>query len=69
MTLAVNAKDSAGASVGQRVVTNDNNAMGAAWSFGASDRGLPGDMGPLVADAIVQLAQANPVTVAASPTK
>ena len=69
MTLAVNAKDSAGASVGQQIVSNDNNAMGAAWSFGASDRGLPGDMGPLVADAVVQLAQAHPVAVAASPTK
>jgi hypothetical protein len=57
MTLVVVAKDSSGGTVGQRAVSDANNAMGAAWSFGASDRGLPGDMGPLVADAIIQLAQ------------
>ena len=57
MTLEVVARDSGGATVGQRAVSNSNNAVGASWSFGASDRGLPGDMGPLVADAIIRLAQ------------
>jgi hypothetical protein len=57
MTLQVVARDSTGAAVGQRAVSNDNNAMGAAWSFGASDRGLPEDLGTLVADAIVKLAR------------
>lgn len=66
MTLKVVAKDSTGAVVGDRVVTSDNNAMGAAWSFGASDRGLPTDMGPMVADAIIQLAQ-GPSAPAAAP--
>lgn len=65
MTLMVVAKDSSGATVGQRAVSDQNNAMGAAWSFGASDRGLPGDMGPLVADAIVQLAQQSAATARA----
>jgi hypothetical protein len=60
MTVLVEAKDANGAAVGARVVANDNNAVGAAWSFGASDRGLPGDMGLLVADAIIQLAQGLP---------
>lgn len=57
MTLLVVAKDSSGTTVGQRAVSNENNAVGAAWTFGASDRGLPGDMGQLVADSIIRLAQ------------
>lgn len=64
MSLLVDAHDAAGASVGQRPVSNDNNAMGAAWSGGATDRGLPGDMGLLVADAIIQIAQGLPPTAA-----
>jgi hypothetical protein len=60
MALLVVAHDSSGATVGQRVVANDNNSMGAAWSGGATDRGLPGDMGLLVADAIIQIAQGLP---------
>jgi hypothetical protein len=67
MSLLVDTHDASGAAVGQRVVANDNNAMGAAWSFGASDRGLPGDMGLLVADAIIQIAQGTPPT--ATPSK
>jgi hypothetical protein len=67
MTLRVVAKDASGAVVGDRVVSNENSSFNAAWSLGASDRGLPADMGPLVADAIVQLAQ-SPST-APSATK
>ncbi len=64
MTLHVVAKDSSGATIGARGVSNENSAMGAAWTFGASDRGLPGDMGPIVADAIIQLAQAQSAATA-----
>ncbi len=67
MTVLVDTHDASGTAVGQRVVANDNNAMGAAWSFGASDRGLPGDMGLLVADAVIQIAQGVPPT--GSPSK
>ena len=56
MALVVNAKDASGSQLGQRAVSNDTNAFGGAWTMGASDRGLPGDMGYLVADQIIQLA-------------
>jgi hypothetical protein len=65
MTLMVVAKDSTGATVGERAVGNDNNSMGAAWSGGATDRGLPGEVGTLVADAIVKMAQGLPAQAAA----
>lgn len=62
MTLLVVATDASGIAVGHRAVSDANNAMGAAWSFGKTDRGLPSDMGLLVADAIIQLAQRSPAS-------
>jgi hypothetical protein len=58
MNVKIVARDGAtGAIVGSTVITSDNNAFGAAWSFGASDRGLPSDMGPVLADYIINTAQ------------
>jgi hypothetical protein len=65
MTLLVVAKDSTGAIVAERAVGNDNNSMGAAWSGGATDRGLPGEVGTLVADAIIKMAQGQPAQASA----
>ena len=58
MALTVVAKDATGATVAQRSVANDNNSMGAAWSGGATDRGLPDAVGADVADAIVKMVDA-----------
>lgn len=55
-------RDSAtGAVVFERLIESDNNAFGAAWSWGASDRGLPANVGVAIADLIVKTAQGVPV--------
>jgi hypothetical protein len=59
MTIKVTARDGAtGTVLAEKVLESDNNAMGGAWSLGASDRGLPTDMGPVVADFVITTAQA-----------
>jgi hypothetical protein len=66
MNVKITAHDAAsGAIVASTVITSDNNEFGAAWSFGASDRGLPSDMGPVLADFIIHTAQAHPAAGAA----
>lgn len=66
MTVKVTARDGAtGAVVGQTELESDNNAFGASWSFGASDRGLPTDMGPVVADFVINTAQSPHPTASA----
>jgi hypothetical protein len=58
MTVKVVARDAAtGAMVMSKLVESDNNPYGAAWSYGASDRGLPTNMGPVVADIVINAAQ------------
>jgi hypothetical protein len=60
MTVKVVARDGAnGAIVREQLIESDNNAYGAAWSYGASDRGLPTDMGPVVADFVINAAQSS----------
>ena len=61
MGLVVHAKDSRGTQVGQEVVADDSNAFGGAWSMGATDKGLPGDMGYRVADSVIQMATGRSV--------
>ncbi len=66
MDVKVVAHDAAtGALVSEQLIQSDNNAFGAAWSFGASDRGLPTDMGPVVADFIISAAQSSHPVAAA----
>jgi hypothetical protein len=48
---------SSNAVVYQRAIETDNNAFGAAWSWGATDRNLPGNVGVALADLIIQVAQ------------
>lgn len=43
---------STGANVGRSVVGADSNAFGGAWSMGATDRSLPGQVGAHVAEAV-----------------
>lgn len=38
-----------GVEMGHKTLTSDVNVMGATWSFGASDRSLPSDMGIIMA--------------------
>jgi hypothetical protein len=68
MNVKIVARDAAsGQIVGSTVITSDNNEFGAAWSFGASDRGLPSDMGPVLADFIINTAQAAHPVAASDP--
>jgi hypothetical protein len=69
MTVKVVARDAAtGQMVMSRLVESDNNPYGAAWSYGASDRGLPTNMGPVVADIVINAAQlAAPAAPPAPP--
>jgi hypothetical protein len=50
----------------ERPIETDNNAFAASWSWGASDRNLPGNVGVAIADLVIQVAQGQtpPVQVA-----
>ena len=68
MTVKVVARDGAnGAVVREQLIESDNNAYAAAWSYGASDRGLPTDMGPVVADFVINAAQSSGNVAPAAP--
>ena len=41
--------------VHKKVLSTMNNAMGAAWTFGASDRSLPSDLGTLMGEYIFRI--------------
>ena len=41
--------------VHQKVLSTSNNAFGAAWNFGASDRSLPSDFGTLIGEYIFRI--------------
>jgi len=56
MSLVVVAKDWSGAIVARRTVDNHDGPGDSVWPAGGTGYGLPGDMGLLVADAIVRIA-------------
>jgi hypothetical protein len=41
--------------VHRKVLSTSNNALGAAWTFGASDRSLPSDLGTLIGEYIFRI--------------
>jgi len=41
--------------VHRKVLSTSNNAFGAAWSFGGSDRSLPSDLGTLIGEYIFRI--------------
>ncbi|MBN2193741.1 MAG: DUF4410 domain-containing protein [Polyangiaceae bacterium] len=67
MNVKLVAMDMTGAPVAEQVVSSDNNAMAAAWTGGANDRSLPADMGPILGDAIIQMAKGSGTPAAAAP--
>ncbi len=39
----------------RKVLSTSNNALGAAWTFGASDKSLPSDLGTLIGEYIFRI--------------
>jgi hypothetical protein len=48
---------STGRLVASRVINSENNPMAAAWTSGANDRSLPSDMGQVIGDFVLEVAQ------------
>ena len=48
---------STGRPVFERLVQSENNAYAAAWTMGSNDRSLPSDVGQIVAELLIKVAQ------------
>jgi hypothetical protein len=69
MAVTVTARDGGtGAVVGETSLESESDPETGVWSVGGSDRKLPTDMGPVVADFIIKVAQSpHPVAAATVP--